>query len=73
MSGLDAKQEVSRHEFPDVWVREARGGYGYVQRVPCRVLTQTAQRIKILVPKATGETAIRYVKSEFIERDARVF
>jgi hypothetical protein len=56
-------------DYPDVWLREHRGGYGYVERVPCRVLTQTADRIKIRVPLADGTTAIRYVKRERIVRE----
>jgi hypothetical protein len=68
-----ARDEPSRHDYPDVRIREARSRYAYEPRIPCRVLTQTAKRIKIRVSKADGETAIRYVKPESIERDARVF
>lgn len=65
--------EPSRHDFPDVWLHEPRGGYAYTQRVPCRVLTDTGRRIKIRVPKADGSTVIRYVARARIERDARLF
>lgn len=54
--------------YPDRWLRESRAGYGYITRVPCRVLTQTAERIKILALKANGEVVVRYVKRENIER-----
>jgi hypothetical protein len=57
-----------RSEFPDTWLREQRGGYGYTERVPCRVLTQTARRIKIRALRKDGTTAVRYVTPERIER-----
>lgn len=66
--------EPSRHVYPDVWLHTPRGGYGYMQRVPCQVVTQTAARVKIRVPLADGvSVATRYVRPENVERDARLF
>lgn len=52
--------------WPSLWYRSERGGYGYVTKVPCRILTRTEKRAKIEALKADGSVVIRSVQPEKI-------
>lgn len=65
--------EPSRLDFPDVWLHEPRGGYGYTLRIPCCVTAETEKRLLIKVMRTDGTIAYRNVTPERVERDARLF
>lgn len=66
--------EPSRHDYPDVWRHKPRGGYGYVQFIPCRQVSQhAAARVAIVVPRKDGTEAVRYVDPANVDLDARLF
>jgi hypothetical protein len=47
-----------------IWAREARGGYGYVERIPAEVVAVTPSRIRIRAQRKSGETVERTVRPE---------
>ena len=48
--------------YPHVWLREQRGGYGFIQRVPCRRLGTTVKgRMRIAALHPTKGEVIRFV------------
>lgn len=49
-------------EYPMRWRHEPRGGYGYVQVVPCRVVRQGEKRVQIAALRADGTEALRWVE-----------
>jgi hypothetical protein len=51
-------------ETKTYWRYEARGGYGYVQFVPCRVLERKSKRVKIAALLLDGTSAIRWIHAE---------
>lgn len=44
------------------WAHEMRGGYGYIERIPGRLLEVRGERAKIKVHKVDGEVVTRWVK-----------
>jgi len=59
---MSAQDRDAATDYPMRWLREQRGGYGFIQRVPCRVLDEYASgRLKIAVLNARDEEVIRYV------------
>lgn len=68
MSGIWAAREAKKRKFPIgtdiIWLHEPRGGYGYVFRIPGKVVGYGRGRIKIEVAKADGEKVQRFVKEE---------
>lgn len=50
-----------------IWLYEARGGYGFVYRVPCEVVKVTAKRVVIRAVNRLGNTVERAVKPEKLE------
>ncbi len=43
------------------WRHEMRGGYGWVEFVPCRVLEETPKRIKIAALRKDGGENVRWI------------
>lgn len=55
-----------------IWRHEMRGGYGYVERIPGKVVRVTPKRVIIRVERQRGtytsEMVERSVKPEYVER-----
>ena len=51
------------------WLREYRGGYGYVHRIPGVVVKATAKRVQIEVRKTSGEAVLRWVRPGHLEEE----
>ena len=59
--------QIQRDQELD-WLHSPRGGWGYVFRVPVRVLGVTAAgRVKIIAPLSAGGVRVRYVSPESLE------
>jgi hypothetical protein len=54
-------------DYTAIWMHENRGGYGYVDPIPCKVIEARGERVKIEVMKSTGERVTRWVKAEKIK------
>lgn len=50
------------------WLREARGGYGYVEPVPGTVVKIGEKRVQIEVHKKSGEAVKRWVEAKNLEK-----
>ena len=60
--------EIQRDQELD-WLHSPRGGYGYVFRVPVRVIGMTkGGRVKIVAPLSAGGERVRYVEAKSLER-----
>jgi hypothetical protein len=50
------------------WLHSPRGGWGYVYRVPVRVIAvRTSGLVKIAAPLSTGGERVRFVKPESLQ------
>jgi hypothetical protein len=57
-------QEIQRDQLLD-WLHSPRGGWGYIFRVPVRVIGTTATgRVKVIAPLSSGSVRVRYVMPE---------
>ncbi len=50
------------------WHHELRGGYGYVERIPGRLLELRGERAYIEVTTRDGKPVRRWVKRENVQR-----
>lgn len=50
------------------WAHEMRGGYGYVEHIPGRLLEVRGERAKIEVRKLDGQAVTRWVKLANVAR-----
>lgn len=52
------------------WKREARGGYGYVDRIPVDVVRHSEKRVLVVAPLANGGSRRVWVRPEHLEKRA---
>ena len=55
-------------DYAFLWDKEARGGYGFIEAVHCRILSKTTLRVKIAALRRDGTEVVRYVKPEKLRR-----
>jgi hypothetical protein len=68
---VESETEVARVEYVVgqrvVWEREARGGYGWSQRIPATVVKVGARRIKVAAELTSGGTREHWVTPARLE------
>ena len=50
-----------------IWLHQPRGGYGYIFRIPVKILVSRGSRVKVEVTRKDGSRVERWVKRESLE------